>query len=166
MLQARSLRSRVRKKSDDLTTAIVLAGTSFPAFAGTEDLCSLRGCLLVRPSELCCVDPHAMQDDRELSPRRRARNLIEINVGGLIAGPQPVFMWCRMDGAHHACSLLLQALFMTASAPQSGHSHDPRISVDAASNFGILVRTMLYGNPLGLPTITGTATSGAVVFDR
>ena len=40
------------------------------------------------------------------------------------------------------------------------------ISVDAASNFGILVRTMLYGNRLGLPTITGTATSGAVVFDR
>ena len=26
-------------------------------------------------------------------------------------------MWCRMDGAHHACSLLLQALFMTASVP-------------------------------------------------
>jgi len=30
---------------------------------------------------------------------------------------QPVFMWCRMldIGAHHACWLLLQALFMTAS---------------------------------------------------
>ena len=38
MLQARSLRSRARKKSDDLTTAIVLAWTSFPASAGTENL--------------------------------------------------------------------------------------------------------------------------------
>jgi hypothetical protein len=33
-----SLRSRARKKSDDLTTAIVLAGTSLPASAGTENL--------------------------------------------------------------------------------------------------------------------------------
>jgi energy-coupling factor transporter transmembrane protein EcfT len=59
------------------------------------------------------------------SPPRRGRNLIEINDGvrcsrraGLIAGHLcPVFMWCRMVGigVHHACWLLLQALFMTAS---------------------------------------------------
>ena len=42
----------------------------------------------------------------------------EISGIGLIAGTQPVFMWCRMDvGAHHACWLLLQALFITASVP-------------------------------------------------
>jgi hypothetical protein len=37
---------------------------------------------------------------------------------GLIAEAQLlVFMWCRIvdNGAHHACWLLLQALFMTAS---------------------------------------------------
>jgi hypothetical protein len=68
MLQARSLRSRARKKSDDLTTAIVLAGTSFPALAGTENLCSLRGSLLLlRPTKIGSVDPHAMQDDRDLA---------------------------------------------------------------------------------------------------
>jgi hypothetical protein len=39
--------SRARKKSDDLTTAIVLARDVFPACAGTENLCSLRGSLLV-----------------------------------------------------------------------------------------------------------------------
>ena len=40
-------------------------------------------------------------------------------IAALIAGPQlrPVFMWwCTLDiGAHHACWLLFQALFMTAS---------------------------------------------------
>jgi hypothetical protein len=40
-------------------------------------------------------------------------------MAALIAEPQPcpIFMWCRtVDiGAHHACWLLLQALFMTAS---------------------------------------------------
>ena len=32
---------------------------------------------------------------------------------------QPVFMWCRklVIGVHHACWLLLQALFMTARTP-------------------------------------------------
>jgi len=38
-----------------------------------------------------------------------------------IAGPQlcPVFMWCcTVDiGAHHACWVLLHALFITASMP-------------------------------------------------
>src|SRR5262249_52298746 len=42
---------------------------------------------------------------------------------GLIAGIQmrPVFMGCcKLDiGAHHACWLLLQALFMTASVPSA-----------------------------------------------
>jgi len=51
--------------------------------------------------------------------RRHARSLIEINDGGLNRRRQlcPVFMWClTLDiGAHHACWLLLQALFMTAS---------------------------------------------------
>src|ERR1700746_3914761 len=36
MLQARSLRSRARKKSADLTTAIVLAGTSFSRLCGNR----------------------------------------------------------------------------------------------------------------------------------
>src|SRR5262249_54318197 len=54
------------QKSDDLTTAIVLAGTSFPASAGA-DLHSLRVSLLVRPGELSSIDPHAMHDNRELA---------------------------------------------------------------------------------------------------
>jgi hypothetical protein len=53
--------------------------------------------------------------------------LIEINDGRAISenGRRPVnveaqllvFMWCRIvdNGAHHACWLLLQALFMMAS---------------------------------------------------
>ncbi len=38
-------------------------------------------------------------------------------MAALIRQPCPIFMWCRtVDiGAHHACWLLLQALFMTAS---------------------------------------------------
>ena len=38
----------------------------FPASAGT-DLHSLRVSLLVRPGELSSIDPHAMQDNRELA---------------------------------------------------------------------------------------------------
>src|SRR5215831_20469725 len=42
-------------------------------------------------------------------------------MAALIAGLQlcPIFMWCcTLDiGAHHACWLLLQALFITASVP-------------------------------------------------
>jgi hypothetical protein len=60
---------------------------------------------------------------------RRGRDLIEINDGRAISenGRRPVnveaqllvFMWCRsVDiGAHHACSPLLQAWFITANVP-------------------------------------------------
>src|SRR5215831_9785870 len=41
-------------------------GRLFPLSAGA-DLHSLRGGLLVRPSKLSSIDPHAMQDDRELA---------------------------------------------------------------------------------------------------
>src|SRR5260370_16743785 len=53
----------------DLTTAIVPAGTSFPAVLREpcDLVCSLRGNLLLRPVELGSVDPHAMQNDRELA---------------------------------------------------------------------------------------------------
>ena len=73
MLQAQSLRLRARKKSGDLTTAIVPAGTSFPAVSREPcDLpsCALRGSLLRRPVELGAVDPHAMQNHGELSSNR------------------------------------------------------------------------------------------------
>jgi hypothetical protein len=50
-----------------------------------------------------------------------AVNLRKMGDTGLIAETQlcPVFMWCPIVdiGAHHACWLLLQALFMTASVP-------------------------------------------------
>src|SRR6516225_6874461 len=59
------------------------------------------------------------------SPARPRCNLIEINDGvrfcrrghRVNCRTQPVFMWCRMleVGAHHACWLLLQALFIIAS---------------------------------------------------
>src|SRR2546429_5413492 len=60
---------RARKKSGDLTTAIVPAGTSFPARAGTlcTPYCELRGRLLRRPAELGPVDPHSEQNDSKLS---------------------------------------------------------------------------------------------------
>src|SRR6266403_4247 len=69
MLQAQSLRLRARKKSGDLTTAIVPAGTSFPAVLREpcDLVCSLRGNLLLRPVELGSVDPHAIQNDREIA---------------------------------------------------------------------------------------------------
>src|SRR5439155_17880963 len=56
-------------KSGDLTTAIVPAGTSFPAVLREpcDLVCSLRGDLLLRPVELGSVDPHPVQNDRELA---------------------------------------------------------------------------------------------------
>src|SRR6516165_11905074 len=69
MLQAQSLRLRARKKSGDLTTAIVPAGTCFPAVLREpcDLVCSLRGNLLLRPVKLGSVDPHAVQNDCELA---------------------------------------------------------------------------------------------------
>src|SRR6516162_1561259 len=49
--------------------------------------------------------------------------------GGTGSTPQtqPVFMWCRMDvGAHHARWLLLQALFIIASALTATSTTAPR----------------------------------------
>jgi hypothetical protein len=62
--------SGARKESDDLTTATVPAGTFFPALSREPcDLpwCALRGSLLGRPVKLGAVDPHAVQNDRELA---------------------------------------------------------------------------------------------------
>jgi hypothetical protein len=43
--------------------------------------------------------------------------------------PYPVFMWCRTVaiGAHHACWLLLQALFITAKVPTATTTTATRI---------------------------------------
>ena len=61
--------SSARQASSDLTTAIVPAGTSFPAVSREpcDLLMVLRGGLLCRPVELGPIDPHAMQNDREFS---------------------------------------------------------------------------------------------------
>src|SRR5262249_56475912 len=60
--------SGARKKSGDLTTATVPAGTSFPAVSREPwGRCSLRGSLLLGPVELGSVDPHPMQNDGELA---------------------------------------------------------------------------------------------------
>src|ERR1700687_877986 len=69
MLKARSLCSNARKKSDDLTTATVPAGTTFPALSREpyDPLCALSHSLLRRPVELGPVDPHTVQNDRELA---------------------------------------------------------------------------------------------------
>ena len=74
-----------RKKSDDLTTATVPAGTTFPAVSREpcDLLCVLRGSLLRRPVELGSVDPHAVQNDREL-PRDGDLGLAEaVSLGEL-----------------------------------------------------------------------------------
>src|SRR6202035_978136 len=52
----------------ELTIAIVPAGTSFSrCMAGTRYSPTLGSNLLFRPIELDSVDPHAMQNDRELA---------------------------------------------------------------------------------------------------
>ena len=57
MLKARSLCSNAREESDDLTTATVPAGTTFPPCRGNPvvSLCALRGNHLRRPIELGSV---------------------------------------------------------------------------------------------------------------
>ncbi len=69
MLKAWSLCSSARKTSNDLTTATVPAGTTFQPCRGNPviSLYSLRGNLLLRPVELGPVDPHAVQNHRELT---------------------------------------------------------------------------------------------------
>src|ERR1700722_20571043 len=69
MLQSRSAFRALAKKSDELTIAIVPAGTSFPA--GWQDLSILLARQQsLRPIELGPVDPHAMQNDCELARDR------------------------------------------------------------------------------------------------
>src|ERR1700730_16879253 len=63
--------SDARTKSVELTIAIVPAGTSFPAVSRNSVMPSL-GSNLLRPVELGSIDPHAMQNNRELA---RDRNL-------------------------------------------------------------------------------------------
>src|ERR1700730_13945123 len=67
MLQSRSSSRNARKKSVELTIAIVPAGTSFPAVWQDLSISSLGSNLLFRPVELGSIDPHAMQNDRELA---------------------------------------------------------------------------------------------------
>ena len=64
--------SDARKKSVELTIAIVPAGTSFLPFGRNSLMPSLGSNLLLRPAEFGSVDPHAMQNDCELA---RDRNL-------------------------------------------------------------------------------------------
>ena len=80
--------SDARKKSDDLTTATVPAGTTFPAVSREpcDLLCVLRGSLLRRPVELGSVDPHAVQNDREL-PRDGDLGLAEAVSLGELGSP-------------------------------------------------------------------------------
>jgi hypothetical protein len=59
--------SDARKESVELTIAIVPAGTSFPAVGRNSVMPSLGSNLLRRPVEFGSVDPHAMQNDRELT---------------------------------------------------------------------------------------------------
>src|SRR5579863_5832719 len=69
MLQSRSSSRTRAKKSVELTIAIVPAGTSFPAVwqkLGNPPL----GSNLLRPVEFSSVDPHAMQNDGELTGDR------------------------------------------------------------------------------------------------
>jgi hypothetical protein len=61
-------------------------------------------------------------------------------MAALIADPQlcPVFMWCRtVDiGAHHACWLVLQVLFMAASVPTTTNTTRTRTTTT-----GLLIMT-------------------------
>jgi hypothetical protein len=61
---------RARKKSGDLTTAIVPAGTSFPAVLREPFdpvIARYAAISFLRPVEFGSVDPHAVQNDRELA---------------------------------------------------------------------------------------------------
>jgi hypothetical protein len=79
--------SDARKKSDDLTTATVPAGTTCRGNP-VISLRVLRGRLLHRPVELGSVDPHAVQNDREL-PRDSDLGLAEAVSLGELGSPSP-----------------------------------------------------------------------------
>jgi hypothetical protein len=64
MLKARSPFSSARQASSDLTIATVPAGTSFPAVS--REPCDLLMRYAAAFLKLSPVDPHAVQNDREL----------------------------------------------------------------------------------------------------
>jgi hypothetical protein len=68
MLKARSSFSSARQASSDLTIATVPAGTSFLAVSRepSDVLMRYAAAFLHRPVKLSPVDPHAVQNDREL----------------------------------------------------------------------------------------------------
>jgi hypothetical protein len=72
--------SDARKKSVRLTIAIVPAVTSFPAVSGNSVMPSL-GSNLLRPVELGSIDPHAMQNDGEVTGDRGLRLAEPIALG-------------------------------------------------------------------------------------
>ena len=113
MLQARSLCSSARKKSDDLATATVPAGTTFPAVSREpcDLLCVLRGSLLCRPAELGSVDPHAVQNDREF-PRDGDLGLAEAVFAWWLGSPslQPDHFGTRVSSTPAASNKYMRSM--------------------------------------------------------
>src|SRR5271170_5255506 len=72
MLQSRSAFRTLAKNRTNSPSPSSRQGRLFPPFGGISVFYSLGSNLLVRPVELGSVDPHAMQNDRELA---RDRNL-------------------------------------------------------------------------------------------
>src|SRR5271169_3475675 len=67
MLQSRSpFRTRAKNRSNSPSPSSRL-GRLFPPFGRNSVVASLGSNLLLRPVELSPVDPHAMQNDRELT---------------------------------------------------------------------------------------------------
>src|SRR5580704_13539069 len=92
MLQSRSpFRTRAKNLSNSPSPSSRL-GRLFPPFGRSSVMPSLGSNLLLRPVELGSIDPHAMQNDRELT---RDRNLGlakpvalgELHPPGLHGGP-------------------------------------------------------------------------------
>ena len=67
MLKSRSAFRRARKKSDELTIAIYPGRDVFSCPFGRISVMPSLGNNLLRPVELGSIDPHAMQNDRELT---------------------------------------------------------------------------------------------------
>src|SRR5580700_2887005 len=95
--------SDARKKSDDLTTATVPAGTTFPAVSREPCDLLMRGTRqpFRRPVKLGSVDPHAVQNDREL-PRNGDLGLVEAVSFGELGSPSLQPRPFRHAGQQHA----------------------------------------------------------------
>ena len=131
MLQSQSpFRTRAKNLSNSPSSRL---GRLFPPFGRNSVMPLLGGNLLLRPVELGSIDPHAMQNDRELA---RDRNLGlaepvalgELHSPSLHSGPD----------RHSAASLRLgRAAMRVARCVKARHGRTAFFAVSNASRFQI-----------------------------